>query len=57
MLRDIEQGSRIEADQIVGDLLKRASNAPPSLLLATAYSHLRSYEARRKRESGAALQP
>jgi 2-dehydropantoate 2-reductase len=57
MLRDIEQGSRIEADQIVGDLLKRASNAPPSLLLATAYAHLRSYEARRKRESGAALQP
>ena len=52
MLRDIEQGSRIEADHIVGDLLRRASKAPPSPLLATAYAHLRAYEARRKRESG-----
>jgi 2-dehydropantoate 2-reductase len=50
MLRDIEQGSRIEADHIVGDLLKRrgAAAAP---LLSTAYAHLRSYEARRMRES------
>jgi len=55
MLRDIEQGSRIEADHIVGDLIRRASQAPPSPLLATAYAHLRSYEARRRRaESGAA---
>jgi 2-dehydropantoate 2-reductase len=51
MLRDIEQGSRIEADHIVGDLLRRASPSLPSPLLATAYAHLRSYEARRKRES------
>ena len=51
MLRDIEQGSRIEADHIVGDLLRRASNSVPSPLLSTAYAHLRSYEARRKRES------
>jgi 2-dehydropantoate 2-reductase len=51
MLRDIEQGSRIEADHIVGDLLRRAANAPAPLL-ATAYAHLRAYEARRKRESG-----
>jgi 2-dehydropantoate 2-reductase len=50
MLRDIEQGSRIEADHIVGDLLRRASKSPPPLL-STAYAHLRSYEARRKRES------
>jgi 2-dehydropantoate 2-reductase len=54
MLRDIEQGSRIEADHIVGDLLRRASKAPPSPLLATAYAHLGAYEARRKRESSAA---
>jgi 2-dehydropantoate 2-reductase len=52
MLRDIEQGSRIEADHIVGDLLRRASKATPAPLLAAAYAHLRSYEARRKRESG-----
>ena len=52
MLRDIEQGSRIEADHIVGDLLRRAPKSLPAPLLATAYAHLRSYEARRKRESG-----
>ena len=52
MLRDIEQGSRIESDHIVGDLLKRAPGAVPAPLLATAYAHLRAYEARRKRESG-----
>ena len=34
MLRDIEQGSRIEADHIVGDLLRRASKAPSSPLLS-----------------------
>jgi 2-dehydropantoate 2-reductase len=54
MLRDIEQGSRIEADHIVGDLLRRAPKSLPAPLLATAYAHLRSYEARRKRESGGA---
>jgi 2-dehydropantoate 2-reductase len=51
MLRDIEQGSRIEADHIVGDLLRRASKAPASPLLSAAFAHLRVYEARRKRES------
>jgi 2-dehydropantoate 2-reductase len=50
MLRDIEQHSRIEADHIVGDLLRRASQAVHTPLLATAYAHLRVYEARRKRE-------
>jgi 2-dehydropantoate 2-reductase len=54
MLRDIEQGSRIEADHIVGDLLRRSSKAPPASLLATAFAHLRAYEARRKRESTSA---
>jgi 2-dehydropantoate 2-reductase len=52
MLRDIEQGSRIESDHIVGDLLKRAPEAVQAPLLSTAYAHLRAYEARRKRESG-----
>lgn len=51
MLRDIEQGARIEAAHIVGDLLRRAGKAQPTPLLLTAYAHLRSYEARRKRES------
>ena len=51
MLRDIEQGGRIEADHIVGDLLKRSSAALSTPLLATAYAHLRSYEARRRREA------
>jgi 2-dehydropantoate 2-reductase len=51
MLRDIEQRSRIEADHIVGDLLRRASKAIQTPLLATAYAHLRAYEARRERES------
>ncbi len=54
MLRDIEQGRRIEADHIVGDLLGRAPKTLRSPLLATAYAHLRAYEARRKRESSAA---
>lgn len=54
MLRDIEQGNRIEAHHIVGDLLRRASRAGASPLLSAAFAHLRAYEARRKRESGAA---
>jgi 2-dehydropantoate 2-reductase len=53
MLRDIEQGSRIEADHIVGDLLRRAPQTEPAALLFTAFAHLRAYEARRKRESRA----
>jgi 2-dehydropantoate 2-reductase len=54
MLRDIEQGSRIEADHIVGDLLRRSPNTVPTPLLATAYAHLRAYEARRTREAAPA---
>ena len=53
MLRDIEQGARIEADHIVGDLLRRAPKSSHSPLLFTAYAHLRAYEARRRRESSA----
>jgi 2-dehydropantoate 2-reductase len=51
MLRDIEQGSRIESDHIVGDLLKRAPQTVLAPLLSTAYAHLRAYEARRQREA------
>jgi 2-dehydropantoate 2-reductase len=52
MLRDIEQGARIESDHIVGDLLKRAPKSVPAPVLSVAYAHLRAYEARRERESG-----
>ena len=50
MLRDIEAGGRVEADHIVGDMLRhaRAAGANASLL-ATAYCHLQAYEARRRR--------
>jgi 2-dehydropantoate 2-reductase len=48
MLRDIERGSAIEGDHIVGDLLRRAGGIPtPHLRLA--YTHLKAYEARRAR--------
>jgi 2-dehydropantoate 2-reductase len=50
MLRDIEQGSRIESDHIVGDFLARAGDVR-SPLLTTAYAQLRAYEARRRRET------
>jgi 2-dehydropantoate 2-reductase len=55
MLRDIEQGGRIESDHIVGDLLKRSSAALSTPLLTIAYAHLRAYEARRIREAHARL--
>jgi len=48
MLRDIEAGSRIEADHVIGDMLQRAKGNPP--VLKTAYTHLKAYEARRVRE-------
>jgi 2-dehydropantoate 2-reductase len=53
MLRDIERGARIEADHIVGELLKRSGDAlGPQALLRIAYAHLKAYEARRQREGG-----
>jgi 2-dehydropantoate 2-reductase len=69
MLRDIERGAPIEAEQILGDLLHRAvddhhssagqwqgkGSARP--LLSVAYAHLKSYEARRAREMGQASSP
>jgi 2-dehydropantoate 2-reductase len=51
MFRDIEQGARIEADHIVGDLLQRGrDHGLQSPLLGVAYAHLKTYEARRARE-------
>jgi 2-dehydropantoate 2-reductase len=52
MLRDIERNAPIEADHIVGDLLRRKKGAlPPGplSLLSVAYTHLKAYEARRTR--------
>ena len=50
MLRDLEGGGRVEADHIVGDMLRRARAAgAEAKLLAAAYCHLQAYEARRLR--------
>jgi len=47
MFRDLQQGSPIEADQIIGDLLARGTNARiPTPLLAAAYAHLSVYQQR-----------
>ena len=55
MLRDIERGAPIEADHIVGDLLRRGAKAPRDYaLLRIAYANLKAYEARRTRENAAA---
>ena len=54
MLRDIEGGHRVEADHIVGDMLKRARAAgvdPGPLRIA--YAHLQAYQAKRRREGKA----
>jgi 2-dehydropantoate 2-reductase len=47
MLRDIERNAPIEADHIVGDLLRRGTTA--SQHLKTAFTHLKAYETRRAR--------
>jgi 2-dehydropantoate 2-reductase len=47
MYRDLQKGSPIEADQIIGDLLARGRRAHvPTPLLAAAYSHLSIYQSR-----------
>ncbi len=53
MLRDLEGNTRTEADHVIGDLLQRRQTlgiepASPSLL-QIAYTHLKTYEARRAR--------
>jgi len=48
MLRDLEGGGRVEADHIVGDMLRHARAAgADARLLAAAYCHLQAYEGRR----------
>lgn len=50
MLRDIENGARIEADHIVGDLIARGRDGAHPML-DRAYTHLKAYENRRGREA------
>lgn len=48
MLRDLEAGQQVEAEQIVGNMLARARAAgQPAPLLAVAYSHLQAYQRQR----------
>ncbi|RJG46248.1 2-dehydropantoate 2-reductase [Mesorhizobium sp. DCY119] len=54
MFRDIQVGARIEADHIVGDLLRRSDGIPVPTL-RTAFAHLKTYEARRAREPSVAV--
>ncbi len=51
MLRDIERNAPIEADHIIGDLLRRGAASSLANLshLSLAYTHLKAYEARRIR--------
>jgi 2-dehydropantoate 2-reductase len=55
MFRDMERQGRIESDQIIGDLVRRAGDRlPAGALLRIVLAHLKSYEARRAREDAAA---
>lgn len=51
MLKDMERGLRIEADQIISDLLRRAPAQGTFTVLRTVQAHLLAYEARRAREA------
>jgi 2-dehydropantoate 2-reductase len=54
MLRDIERGAPIEADHILGDLLRRGgANKNAGSLLNIAFRHVKGYEARRTRNQAA----
>lgn len=47
MMRDMEHGSQVEADHLIGDMLSRAGKAGLTTpLLRIAYCHLQSYERR-----------
>jgi 2-dehydropantoate 2-reductase len=57
MLRDLENGARIEADHVVGDLIARgkvAQEEQHSPIFSTAYTHLKAYESRRDRNNSKA---
>ncbi|MBE1708359.1 hypothetical protein HKB47_26785 [Mesorhizobium japonicum] len=47
MVREMENDSPIEADQIIGDMMRRASSfSLPAPILSTVHAHLKSYELR-----------
>jgi 2-dehydropantoate 2-reductase len=55
MLRDLESLGRIEADHIIGDLLRRGrEQGVDTPLLRVAYAHLKAYEVRCARDPAAA---
>jgi hypothetical protein len=54
VLRDVESGAPVEADHILGDLLRRAGVAADNRSLARiAYAHAKAYEARWARNRAA----
>lgn len=54
MMRDMERGVQVEADHILDDLISHArAGGRATPLLSLAYLHLKSYEARRRRETPA----
>ncbi|MBS1850072.1 MAG: 2-dehydropantoate 2-reductase [Acidobacteria bacterium] len=52
MFRDLQNGARVEADHLIGDMIQRAQGTPVPML-RVAYAHLKVYEARRARELAA----
>ena len=56
MLRDIERRAPIEADHIIGDLVRRGAGVLPAerSLLRLVHGHLVAYESRRHRTAAAA---
>ena len=59
MLRDIETGAPIEADHVLGDLVRRGNRglSADRSLLRLAYMHLKAYESRCNREKTAKERP
>lgn len=54
MLRDLESGSRIEAEHVIGDMLARARAAGIAApVLRQTYAHMQAYEQRQLREATA----
>jgi len=54
MFRDIERQAPIEAEHVIGDLLRRGGDRPgANPLLRVIHAHLKTYEARRVREAAA----
>ena len=53
MLRDLERGTRVEADHIVGDMLRRGRTLGTDVsLLRVAFAHLQAYQQRVLRAAG-----